>query len=217
MTEQYTSSYAGTTSSAPSTADTARSEASDLKDKATGAGSQLLDQARSETAAVTDEARRQVSDLWSQARTQVADQAGTQQSRLAGGLTTAGDDLAQMASASTSPGIAADVVREVGDRVSQAGRWLQDRGPEELLDEVRAFARRRPGTFLLVAAGAGIVLGRLGRGLKDAPPAPRARTAATTPSIESIDPVVERTGFAGDLDSPVPVTDGASEGWVTQP
>jgi hypothetical protein len=34
-----------------------------------------------------------------------------------------------------------------------------------LLDEVRGFARRKPGTFLLVAAAAGVVAGRLTRAL----------------------------------------------------
>ncbi|RHA44441.1 hypothetical protein D1825_01260, partial [Cellulomonas rhizosphaerae] len=40
---------------------------------------------------------------------------------------------------------------------------------DEALAEVRSFARRRPGTFLLVAAGAGLIVGRLTRALKDAP------------------------------------------------
>ena len=35
------------------------------------------------------------------------------------------------------------------------------------LDEVRSFARRRPGTFLLAAAAAGLVAGRLTRGAVD--------------------------------------------------
>ncbi|RHA44104.1 hypothetical protein D1825_03040, partial [Cellulomonas rhizosphaerae] len=40
---------------------------------------------------------------------------------------------------------------------------------DEALAEVRSFARRRPGTFLLVAAGAGLLVGRLTRALKDTP------------------------------------------------
>jgi hypothetical protein len=34
-----------------------------------------------------------------------------------------------------------------------------------VLDEVRAFARRRPGAYLAIAAGAGLLTGRLARGL----------------------------------------------------
>jgi hypothetical protein len=36
-----------------------------------------------------------------------------------------------------------------------------------VLEEVRSFARRRPGTFLLAAAAAGLVAGRLTRGAVD--------------------------------------------------
>ena len=45
---------------------------------------------------------------------------------------------------------------------------LQTRDPAELLDEVRSFARRKPGIFLLGAAAAGIVAGRLTSGVKAA-------------------------------------------------
>ena len=45
---------------------------------------------------------------------------------------------------------------------------LQTRDPGELLDEVRSFARRKPGLFLLGAAAAGIVAGRLTSGVKAA-------------------------------------------------
>ena len=47
---------------------------------------------------------------------------------------------------------------------SFAGK-LQNREPAELLDEVRSFARRKPGLFLLGAAAAGVVAGRLTRGV----------------------------------------------------
>ena len=99
----------------------------------------------------------------------MSDQASIQQSRLAGGLTSIGSQLTQMASTQSEQNVATDIVHEVGQRVDTLGRWLETHGPDELVDEVRDFARRRPVTFLAVAAGAGIVLGRLTRGLKDAP------------------------------------------------
>jgi hypothetical protein len=36
------------------------------------------------------------------------------------------------------------------------------------VDELQSFARRRPGMFLAITAGAGLIAGRLTRGLKDA-------------------------------------------------
>ncbi|GEL97476.1 hypothetical protein [Cellulomonas terrae] len=215
MTE-YTSPYPQHDPEPSSTADAAKEQAGALKDKAAGAGGHLIDEAKGEAAAVTQEARRQLGDLWSQARSEVAEQAGTQQSRIAAGLTTVGTQFSQMASAPTEQNLATDVVREVGQRVDSLGRWLDSHGPDEVLDEVRSFARRRPGTFLLIAAGAGVVLGRLTRGLKDAPAAtqPSAPTTAPAPVRTSVteslpvyaDVVEERPRFTDDLASPVPST-----------
>ncbi|WP_456845284.1 hypothetical protein [Cellulomonas sp. P5_C6] len=187
MTEDYTSSYPRSSGEQPSTADTAKEQATDLKDKAANAGGHLLGEAKGEAAAVTQEARRQLGDLWSQARDEVSGQVGTQQRRLAGGLSSVGDQLTQMAAAPTEQNIATDVAREIGDRVTALGRWLEDHGPDEALDEVRGFARRRPGTFLVLAAGAGVVLGRLTRGLKDAP-TPRPTTGPSTPTLRTTMP-----------------------------
>lgn len=56
-----------------------------------------------------------------------------------------------------------------------------------MVDQVRGFARRRPGTFLLGALALGVVAGRLGRGAKDAQssgqaePSPYDQIAAETP------------------------------------
>ena len=218
---QYTSPYPQPDDVPPSTADAAKEQAGTLKDKAAGAGEHLLGEAKGEAAAVTQEARRQLGDLWSQARAEVSDQVSTQQSRLAGGLTAVGGQFSQMASAPSEQNLATDVVREVGQRVDSLGRWLESHGPDEVLDEVRSFARRRPGTFLLVAAGAGVVLGRLTRGLKDAP---STSTAPSTPPARSmtmsppafVDPVdepafVDQPGLVDDLTPPVPVP--AANGW----
>jgi hypothetical protein len=212
MTDDYTSSYPHADAGQTSTADTAKEQATHLKDKATEAGGHLLGEAKGEAAAVTHEARRQLGDLWSQARSEVSGQASTQQSRLAGGLASVGGQLTQMADAPDEQNLATDIAREIGARVTSVGRWLEEHGPDEALDEVRSFARRRPGTFLVLAAGAGVVLGRLTRGLKDAPPAPPAaptgapiRTSVTEslPVATYTDPVEERPRFTDDLESPV--------------
>ena len=48
------------------------------------------------------------------------------------------------------------------------GSGWSDRKPGQVVDEMQSFARRRPAVFLVLAAGAGLVAGRLTRGLKDA-------------------------------------------------
>jgi hypothetical protein len=81
-------------------------------------------------------------------------------------LRSVGDDLENMASHSDG-GTASGLVREAADRARALSSRLDGREPRELLDDVRGFARRRPGTFLLGALVAGVVAGRLTRGAKD--------------------------------------------------
>jgi hypothetical protein len=63
--------------------------------------------------------------------------------------------------------VATEFARQAADRAHGAASWLEQREPADLLDEVRNFARRRPGAFLIGAAVAGLAAGRLTRGLKD--------------------------------------------------
>src|SRR6218665_1293617 len=216
MTDQYTSPYAGAASttndtgqdSPTSTTEPARDEATSLKDAAVESGQQLLDDAKSEAGSVTDEAKRQVGDLWSQARAGLADQTGAQQGRIASGLTSLGEQLDQMAASATEAGPGADVVRDLGARIGRVGHWLESRRPEDVLDEVVAFARRRPGTFLLASATAGVLLGRLTRGLRDAPPAESSAPGARPAHALDTDPVAERPRDGEDLATPIPSTVG---------
>jgi hypothetical protein len=60
------------------------------------------------------------------------------------------------------------VAREAADRARGLSSRLEGREPRELLDDVRGFAQRKPGTFLLGALAAGVVAGRLTRGAKAA-------------------------------------------------
>ena len=62
-------------------------------------------------------------------------------------------------------GMAADLARQGASRLDAAASWLENRQPGEILDEVRSFARRRPGAFIAGAAILGLVGGRMTRGL----------------------------------------------------
>jgi hypothetical protein len=70
-----------------------------------------------------------------------------------------------MARNSEQDGVATDLARDAAARARTAAEWLADRDPGSLLDEVRSFARRKPGTYLALALGAGVLAGRLTRGL----------------------------------------------------
>jgi hypothetical protein len=123
--------------------------------------------AQDEAKRVASEAKTQLQGLLDQTTREVDDQSRSQKNRLAETMRTFGDDLDQMSSQGQD-GMAASLAREVAERARSMSSYLDKREPRELLDDVRDFARRKPGTFLLGAMAAGVVAGRLTRGAKQA-------------------------------------------------
>lgn len=121
--------------------------------------------AKAEAQNVAAEAKYQARGVVNDALSQVNHQSRDQKDRLAGTLRSLGDDLESMAT--NGSGMAADLARQASDYARTFGNKLESREPTELLDEVRSFARNRPGVFLLGALAAGVVVGRLARGAAD--------------------------------------------------
>lgn len=155
----------GASSSGSATTEMAKQEAGEVAGTAKEAGQQVAESTKEQVGEVTAEAGRQARQLVDQVRTEVTDQAAFQQQRVAGGIRSLADELAGMAGHSEQDGPATDLARQAADRLHDVARWLDDREPGRVLDEVRSFARRRPGTYLAIAAGAGVLAGRLTRGL----------------------------------------------------
>jgi hypothetical protein len=130
-------------------------------------GRRVAGVAQDEAGNVAAEAKDQVANLLDQAKSQVSEQGGVQRDRLVQTLTTLGDDLDHMASQTDRSGMATDLARQAAGRVRALGNQLDGREPSEILDDVRAFARRRPAAFLFGALAAGVVAGRITRGAKD--------------------------------------------------
>lgn len=134
------------------------------KDEARAAAQDVAGTAKEQATHVAGETRRQARQLWEQSRDELVQQSGQQQTRIAATLRDLGSELSSMVNGPEQGGNATALVREVGDHVSSAASWLEDKEPGDVLEELRDFARRRPGTFLLVAAGLGVLGGRLTRG-----------------------------------------------------
>lgn len=131
----------------------------------TDASSGLRQTAASEAQGVKAEVGTQARRLMDQVGAEVNGQAAEQQKRAASGLHGVGSQLRKMADSSGEQGMAADVVSQAASRVDGAATWLDERDPGALLDGLKSFARRRPGLFIAIAAGAGIVAGRLTKAL----------------------------------------------------
>lgn len=154
---------------AKQTAGTAADEARQTGAVAKEEAAHVATTARDEAKNVVEESRQQVKNIADEALSQVDDQARVQRDRLVDVLRSVGDDIEKMANGQqVEGGMAKDLARQLADRAHDMGRRMDGREPTELLDEVRSFARRRPGTFLLGALAAGVVAGRVTRGAKDA-------------------------------------------------
>ncbi len=120
--------------------------------------------AKQEVQSVAAEVGTQAHRVASDARTRLREQATEQQHHLAMRLGTISDELRSMA-ANHPDTPARTLVDQLADKSSVLADYLDQRSPEEVLDEVQTFARRRPGTFIATAAAAGFVVGRLGKGV----------------------------------------------------
>lgn len=197
-----------------STTEAAKQEAAEVADTAKQAGAQVAGTVKEQAGQVTAEAGKQAKQLLSQAQSELSDQAASTQQRVSEGLRALADELSAMVSNSGQSGVATDLARQAADRAQHAAGWLSDRDPGSLLDEVRTFARKKPGAYLAIALGAGVLAGRLTRGLTasnddDASAAGSSDSAAVPLSNGIASPGAAFTGTGVDPVLPA-VTNGAS-------
>ncbi|WP_146904683.1 hypothetical protein [Cellulomonas aerilata] len=216
-TTTYTGAHVADDSGDTSKVDQAKEKAGEVKDQVKGeaqnvaqtaaaAGSRVADTAKEQAAQVTGEARRQAKDMLQQTKSQLTSQVGGGQQKLATAIRTVGTELSTMAGASDQPGVASDLVHQASGVVDSVASWFENKEPADVLGEVTTFARRRPGAFLLVAATAGLVAGRLARSLKDqatadqeaAQPSYVGGDYATTGYETAATGYTTDTGYAGD-------------------
>ena len=161
------------------------------------AGRETAHDAKERARDVAHEAKDRARGLADRTRTELRSQAGSQQQRLADGLRSLGDELNQMAGGTQDPGYVSEIVERAGDATRRAAQWFEDREPATVLHEVEDFARRRPGVFLAVAAGAGLIVGRFLRGAKDAPDDGDGTRAGSTGTAGQAPPALPPTAPDG--------------------
>ncbi|MEO6086333.1 MAG: hypothetical protein ABIQ18_24790 [Umezawaea sp.] len=136
------------------------------------------EQAREVAHETAGQARRVVDDVRQRASQEADDQA----KRVVQGINRLADELTSMAEHSSEGSPAAGALRQVADTGRQAARYLDERG---VLDATQDFARRKPGTFLVGAAVAGFLVGRV---VKSATGSSGSTTAepATRPAVGQV-------------------------------
>lgn len=200
------------------TTEVAKQQAGEVADTAKQAGAQVADTVKEQAGQVTTEAKNQAKQLLAQTQSELSEQAAGTQQRVSEGLHALADELSGMARNSEQDGVATDLARQAADKARTAAGWLADRDPGSLLDEVRTFARRKPGTYLVLALGAGVLAGRLTRGLTasgddtpasaDAPStttnSPASQVSTGRPALSGAELPTAAAGYGYD---PAPITD----------
>ncbi|TKJ35147.1 hypothetical protein [Blastococcus sp. CCUG 61487] len=187
-----TGQSSSSTHDSPTTKDIATDEAKAVGQTAADAGSQVASTAADQAKQVAHETQRQAQDLLQQGQAQLKDQALAQQHKAAQGLSSLAGELRSLADGTSdgAPGPARDLLQQASGFIDGFADKLQNREPAQLLDEVRSFARRKPGMFLLGAAAAGIVAGRLTSGVRAAHSDSGSGTSGSGgyPSTNYVDP-----------------------------
>jgi uncharacterized membrane-anchored protein YhcB (DUF1043 family) len=154
------------------TASTARAQGQGTAATAADEGRHLGGVAAEEAQSVAGDVRQQARSLLDDTRQQVSEQSAVQRDRLVELLRTLSHDLREMVNHAEGSSLAGQLVEQGADRTERLSTSLEGREPADLVDDVRAFARRRPGVFLAGALLAGVAAGRFARGAKESENAP---------------------------------------------
>ncbi|MGP5585763.1 hypothetical protein ACTXO0_03085 [Glutamicibacter ardleyensis] len=141
------------------TAETAK----DLAQEGQQAATEVLDTAKHEASVLGEQAKEQAADLLGELSSDLREQASLQQQKVATNLRDISDEFRSMLDQSQASGTAATLVDQASHHSGQIADWLDQRDPGDLVDEVKQFARKRPGAFLGIALGAGLLAGRITR------------------------------------------------------
>lgn len=175
----------GSTPDQGGTSAVARDQASKVAGSASSAAGQVAQTSAEQAKQVVGEAKNQARNLVGEARGQLSEQATSQRDRLVSGLQSVSQEIQQMAEGGGASGPATDIARQLAERIRGSADYLENRQPTDLLEDVRGFARRRSGAFLVGAALAGVAAGRLTRGAKAAHSEPGSQAFRTSPPTTS--------------------------------
>ena len=153
-----------TTSESGSAQDDAKQAANAVAGDAKSKAVDVQESAKAEVRSVAKDAKDQAADVLGTTRSQLRDQATEQTKNLSATMRDIGDQLGGMADNSEDPEAqVAQLAKSAADTLGARAQRLEDGGLDELVDDVKRFARNRPGAFLLGSIAAGFAVGRLAK------------------------------------------------------
>lgn len=146
----------------------AREQGQQVKGSAQDAASNVAGTAGDRARDLKQQAGTHARGIAGEATRQVRSRAEQETERAGAALGQAGSQLQALAEGNIDDaGVLGEYAQQAAQTVNRWADTVQDRGLEGLLDDMRGFARRRPGMFLLGALAAGVVAGRFGRNLRE--------------------------------------------------
>jgi len=146
----------------------AREQGQQVKGSAKDAASNVAGTAGERAREVRQQAGTHARGIAGEATRQLRGRAEQETERAGGALSNAGNQLQALAEGRIDDaGVFGDYARQAADSVNRWADSVQERGLDGLVDDLRGYARRRPGMFLLSAVAAGVVAGRFGRNLRE--------------------------------------------------
>jgi hypothetical protein len=142
---------------------TAKEQASATAGQAGRAAGEVASTALDQARTVAGEARRQAGSAVGDLRGRVTEEVQGQTQRAAGTVRQWADDLAELAGKAPDDSPARGLVSQVADGGHRAADYLDRHGVEGMAEDLKGFARRRPGAFLAGAALAGFAVGRMAK------------------------------------------------------
>lgn len=153
----------------------------------------VAEEAKEQARSVADTAVRQTQGVLADLGSDLATEAQSQKLRLVKGLEGISTELDEVAL--SSPGRVPALAGEAAARTRSLAHWLEHTEGRDMVRSVEDFGRRRPVMFILGSALAGVVAGRLTRGMID----DRAQEADST-DIEAVPAIASQPVGTGPYD-----------------
>jgi hypothetical protein len=165
-------------------AERAGEEAANVSETATEGIGEVADEVLTQAKAVAGQARQQIDGFVEQVRDEIRQQAQQRNDQAAGQLRTLSERITALAEGRPEgAGSLVGYMHDAEDHVRRLAGRLEQRGPQGVIEDVSAFARRRPGIFIAGAVGVGFLVGRAVRAASSSQPAGGQRqSAAISPS-----------------------------------
>ncbi len=158
------------TTGATGTTEVAEQKAKDVAASTAEQARGVADVAMEQAHAVAGDAATQVRHLTRRTKDELRTQADERAAQMSQTLRETARQMQRMADNSGESGMVVDLSRDAGQRIDALAQRIEHGGVDRIVADVKAAARRRPGTFLLGAVAAGFAVGRLVRDAQAAEP-----------------------------------------------